>query len=246
MPSSAPRCRSSASRCARRSTCAPAQRVLDVAAGNGNVTLAAARRWCEVTSTDYVPRAARRAAASAPPPSACTTSTSARPTSRRCRSTTAASTPWCRPSAACSRPTRSAPPRDAARVPARRQDRHGQLDARRLHRPAVQDHRQARAAAGRRRVAGAVGHARSASRSCSARRPRTIDAETRHFTFRYRSPEHWLEVFQTYYGPVLKAFAALDAGQAAGAGRRPARADRPLQPRRRRRPWSRPASTSKS
>jgi ubiquinone/menaquinone biosynthesis C-methylase UbiE len=31
------------------------QKVLDVAAGNGNVTLAAARRWCEVVSTDYVP-----------------------------------------------------------------------------------------------------------------------------------------------------------------------------------------------
>ena len=30
------------------------QTVLDVAAGNGNMTLAAARRWCEVTSTDYV------------------------------------------------------------------------------------------------------------------------------------------------------------------------------------------------
>lgn len=30
-------------------------RVLDVAAGNGNCSLAAARRWCEVTSTDYVP-----------------------------------------------------------------------------------------------------------------------------------------------------------------------------------------------
>lgn len=29
--------------------------VLDVAAGNGNATLAAARRWCMVTSTDYVP-----------------------------------------------------------------------------------------------------------------------------------------------------------------------------------------------
>jgi SAM-dependent methyltransferase len=29
-------------------------RVLDVAAGNGNATLAAARRWCAVTSTDYV------------------------------------------------------------------------------------------------------------------------------------------------------------------------------------------------
>ena len=30
------------------------QKVLDIAAGNGNATLAAARRWCEVTSTDYV------------------------------------------------------------------------------------------------------------------------------------------------------------------------------------------------
>src|SRR6516162_8970700 len=30
------------------------QTVLDVAAGNGNVSLAAARRWCEVTSTDHV------------------------------------------------------------------------------------------------------------------------------------------------------------------------------------------------
>jgi SAM-dependent methyltransferase len=31
------------------------ERVLDVAAGNGNATLAAARRWCDVLSTDYVP-----------------------------------------------------------------------------------------------------------------------------------------------------------------------------------------------
>jgi len=30
-------------------------RVLDVAAGNGNASLAAARRFCQVTSTDYVP-----------------------------------------------------------------------------------------------------------------------------------------------------------------------------------------------
>src|SRR6478609_702121 len=30
-------------------------KVLDVAAGNGMVSLAAARRWCDVTSTDYVP-----------------------------------------------------------------------------------------------------------------------------------------------------------------------------------------------
>ena len=33
------------------------RKVLDVAAGNGMASLAAARRWCEVTSTDYVPEA---------------------------------------------------------------------------------------------------------------------------------------------------------------------------------------------
>src|SRR5687768_5985586 len=41
------------------------QTVLDVAAGNGNVTLAAARRWCDVTSTDYVPSLLERGAARA-------------------------------------------------------------------------------------------------------------------------------------------------------------------------------------
>ena len=30
------------------------------------------------------------------------------------------------------------------------------------------------------------------------------------FVFRYRSPRHWLDAFRTQYGPVLKAFAALD------------------------------------
>ncbi|MGC4086139.1 MAG: class I SAM-dependent methyltransferase, partial [Vicinamibacterales bacterium] len=30
-------------------------KVLDVASGNGNTALAAARRWCDVTATDYVP-----------------------------------------------------------------------------------------------------------------------------------------------------------------------------------------------
>jgi ubiquinone/menaquinone biosynthesis C-methylase UbiE len=40
-------------------------------------------------------------------------------------------------------------------------------------------------------------------------RPRT-------YTFRYKSPDHWLEIFQTYYGPMHRAFAALDTdGQTA-------------------------------
>ena len=37
----------------------------------------------------------------------------------------------------------------------------------------------------------------------------TITTTSRQFVFRYRSPAHWLEVFGTYYGPVVKALAAL-------------------------------------
>lgn len=38
-----------------------------------------------------------------------------------------------------------------------------------------------------------------------------IRTTKRDFTFRYRSPEHFVEVFRTYYGPMNKAFASLDA-----------------------------------
>ena len=41
------------------------ERVLDVAAGNGNASLAAARRFAQVTSTDYVPQLLERGAARA-------------------------------------------------------------------------------------------------------------------------------------------------------------------------------------
>ncbi|QCI67404.1 class I SAM-dependent methyltransferase [Phreatobacter stygius] len=40
-----------------------------------------------------------------------------------------------------------------------------------------------------------------------------ITAEPRMFVFRYRSAQHWLDVFKTYYGPMFKAFGALDAGK---------------------------------
>jgi len=40
-------------------------------------------------------------------------------------------------------------------------------------------------------------------------RASSIRTEPRAFAFRYRSAEHWLDIFRTYYGPVLKAFAAL-------------------------------------
>jgi ubiquinone/menaquinone biosynthesis C-methylase UbiE len=37
----------------------------------------------------------------------------------------------------------------------------------------------------------------------------SISSAQRSFAFRYRSPEHWLDTFTTFYGPVLKTFAAL-------------------------------------
>jgi ubiquinone/menaquinone biosynthesis C-methylase UbiE len=38
-----------------------------------------------------------------------------------------------------------------------------------------------------------------------------ISSTTKEFMFRYASPEHWLEVFRTWYGPVHMAFRTLDA-----------------------------------
>lgn len=37
-----------------------------------------------------------------------------------------------------------------------------------------------------------------------------IVAERKTFVFRYRSPAHWVAIFRSYYGPVHKAFAAID------------------------------------
>jgi ubiquinone/menaquinone biosynthesis C-methylase UbiE len=37
-----------------------------------------------------------------------------------------------------------------------------------------------------------------------------IRTQRKPYVFRYRSAEHWIDVFRTYYGPVNKAFAALE------------------------------------
>ena len=37
-----------------------------------------------------------------------------------------------------------------------------------------------------------------------------VSGQYRNFTFRYRSPRHWIETFRIYYGPVLRTFAALE------------------------------------
>jgi ubiquinone/menaquinone biosynthesis C-methylase UbiE len=38
----------------------------------------------------------------------------------------------------------------------------------------------------------------------------TVVALPKNFFFRFKSPRHWVEVFRNYYGPVVKAFAAID------------------------------------
>ena len=38
----------------------------------------------------------------------------------------------------------------------------------------------------------------------------TVAAERKSFVFRYKSPRHWIDIFRGYYGPVVKAFAAID------------------------------------
>jgi hypothetical protein len=38
----------------------------------------------------------------------------------------------------------------------------------------------------------------------------TVTVESRHFTFRYRSARHFLDIFRRYHGPMLKAFETLE------------------------------------
>jgi SAM-dependent methyltransferase len=42
-----------------------------------------------------------------------------------------------------------------------------------------------------------------------------IRCTRRIYNFRYRSPAHWIEVFRTFYGPTHKAYAVLDGGRQA-------------------------------
>ena len=51
--------------------------------------------------------------------------------------------------------------------------------------------------------------AKAQKKACIA--PVDIRCARKHFNFRYRSSAHWIQVFREFYGPTLKAFAALDA-----------------------------------
>src|SRR6187549_3987057 len=191
----------------------PDQRVLDVAAGNGNATLAAARRWADVTSTDYVAALLERGRAKA--------------LAERLPVTFQEADAEALPFADASF--------DAVLsvfgvmfTPNQEQAAQELL---RVCRPG-----------GKIGLAnwtpdGFIGHVFRTIGKYIAPLPGVkppslwgteqrlnelfgsgiaqLTVTRRMFTFRYRSAEHFLEVFRTYYGPVLKAFAALDVtGQA--------------------------------
>jgi len=185
------------------------ERVLDVAAGNGNASLAAARRWCEVVSTDYVPtllaRGRERAAAERLEIEFRVADAEALPFDDASFDAVVSTfgvmfTP--EPRRAAAELLRVCKPRGRIGLANWTPDGFiGQLFktiGRHLSPPAGVE-------------SPALWGTRARIEMLFGEQARTIETATRHFEFRYRSPEHWLEVFSTYYGPVLKAFAGLDA-----------------------------------
>ena len=185
------------------------QHVLDVAAGNGNASLAAARRWCEVTATDYVPalldRARERAGAERLPMQFQEADAEALPF------------PDARFDAVISTfGVMFTPDHERAAAELLRVCRPGGKIGLANWTPegfigelfrTIGRHRPPPAGA----RSPALWGTRPRLAELFEAKARSVKAAERHFVFRYRSPEHWLEVFRNYYGPTLKAFAALDA-----------------------------------
>jgi len=183
-------------------------KVLDVAAGNGMASLAAARRWCDVTSTDYVPALLERGRARA----------DAEGMAIEFKVADAENLPFDNNSFDVVLSTFGVmftPNQDKAAAELMRVCRPkgkiglanwtpdgfiGQVFktlGKYLPPPA-----------GAKSPALWGTHARLDEMFAAG--AASIEAEERHFNFRYRSAGHFLDVFKTFYGPVLKAFAALD------------------------------------
>ena len=181
--------------------------VLDVAAGNGNCSLAAARRWCEVTSTDYVPAlledGRRRAEADRLPIKFQEADAEALPFPDGSFDVVLSSfgvmfTPnharaagellrVCRPGGHIGLANWT--PRGFI----------GRLFA------VVGRHVPPPAGVTPPARWGTEEHLRTLFGSGAT----DIHIINRHFIFRYRSADHWIDIFRTWYGPVHKAFGAL-------------------------------------
>ncbi len=190
------------------------QKVLDVAAGNGNVTLAAARRWCDVVSTDYVPSLLERGRARA----------TADGLTVAFKEADAEALPFADRSFDAVVSTFGVmftPNQDKAAGELLRVCKSGgkiglanwtpegfigqmfKTLGKYLPPPAGAK-------------SPALWGTRARLEEMFAAGATSISAEPRQFTFRYRSADHFVELFKTYYGPILKAFAALDAAKQKG------------------------------
>jgi ubiquinone/menaquinone biosynthesis C-methylase UbiE len=189
-------------------------KVLDVAAGNGNATLAAARRWCDVTSTDYVPALLKRGRERA----------AADHLMVEFREADAEALPFAHGSydvVVSTFGVMFTPDQDKAAAELARVCKSGGKIGLANWTPQGFIGQLFKTIGGH--VAPPAGVKSPALWGTPARlkemfgdQASEITAEPRMFVFRYRSPEHWLEIFKSYYGPMLKAFAALDeSGQAA-------------------------------
>ena len=189
------------------------ERVLDVAAGNGNATLAAARRFARVTSTDYVPAlldgGRRRAQAEGLDVTFEVADAEALPY------------PAARFDVVLSTfGVMFAPDHQKASAELMRVCRPGGRIGLASWRPegflgqlfqVVAKHATPTPGVRSPLLWGTRAHVQDLCAGAAS-----IEHTVRHFAFRYQSPEHWVEVFRAFYGPVHKAFAALDTrGQSA-------------------------------
>ena len=193
------------------------QQVLDVAAGNGNASLAAARRWCEVTATDYVPalleRARERAAAERLNIEFREADAEALPFSDGGFDTVVSIF------GVMFTPNQERAAAELTRVCKRGgkiglanwtpEGFIGQLFK------TIGKHVAPPPGA----RSPALWGTRARIDELFGRSATSVESALRHFVFRYRTPEHWLEVFKTYYGPVLKTFAALEPAARTGLER---------------------------
>ena len=188
------------------------ERVIDVAAGNGNATLAAARQFAEVTSTDYVEalleRGKQRAAAERLPVTFKQADAEALPFADGCFDV-----------ALSTFGVMFAPNQETAAAELSRVVRKGGRIGLANWTPdgfigqlfkIIGKHVSPPAGIKSPALWGTEGRLGELFRGHQLKTSKQI------FSFRYRSPRHWLEIFKTYYGPTNRAFAALDsAGQGA-------------------------------
>jgi ubiquinone/menaquinone biosynthesis C-methylase UbiE len=188
------------------------EQVLDVAAGNGNATLAAARRGCRVTSTDYVPalleRGAERARAERLDVDFQVADAEALPFAD------AAFDAVLSAFGVMFSPDQARAPSELVRVcrPGGRIGLANWTPEGFVGQMFKVLGRFVPPPAGLRPPAlwGVEAHLRSLFGEHAA----AVAVEPRLFHFRYRSAAHFVEVFREYYGPVHKAFAALSTEDA--------------------------------